>query len=49
LLHKLRRAMVDPEREPLEGMVEVDESSIAYRTKDDPSLAAKAVAPRARY
>jgi transposase-like protein len=36
LLHKLRRAMVDPEREPLEGMVEVDESTIAYRTKDDP-------------
>ena len=28
--------MVDPEREPLEGIVEVDESSIAYRTKDDP-------------
>lgn len=36
LLHKLRRAMVDPERDPLEGMVEVDETSIAYRTKDDP-------------
>jgi transposase-like protein len=36
LLHKLRRAMVDPEREPLEGMVEIDESTIAYRTKDDP-------------
>lgn len=36
LLHKLRRAMVDPERDPLEGMVEVDESSIVYRTKNDP-------------
>lgn len=36
LLHKLRRAMVDPERSPLEGIVEVDESSIAYRTEDDP-------------
>jgi hypothetical protein len=36
LLHKPRRAMVDPEREPLEGMVEIDESSIAYRTRDDP-------------
>lgn len=36
LLHKLRRSMVDPERDPLEGMVEVDESSIVYRTKDDP-------------
>ena len=28
LLHKLRRAMVDPERDPLEGMVEIDETSI---------------------
>jgi hypothetical protein len=36
LLHKLRRAMVDPERDPLGGMVEIDETSIAYRTKDDP-------------
>ena len=36
LLHKLRRAMVDPERDPLEGMIEIDETSIAYRTKDDP-------------
>ncbi|HXZ17356.1 MAG TPA: IS1595 family transposase [Roseiarcus sp.] len=36
LLHKLRRAMVDPERDPLEGMIEVDETSIAYRTNDDP-------------
>lgn len=24
LLHKLRRNVVDPERDPLEGMVEVD-------------------------
>jgi hypothetical protein len=36
LLHKLRKAMVDPERDPLEGMVEIDETSIVYRTKDDP-------------
>ena len=28
--------MVDPERDPLEGMVEVDESSVVFRTKDDP-------------
>ena len=27
--------MVDPQRDPLEGIVEVDESTIAYRTKDD--------------
>jgi transposase-like protein len=36
LLHKLRKSMVNPDRSPLEGMVEVDESSISYRTKDDP-------------
>ena len=36
LLHKLRRSMVDPARDPLEGMVEVDEATIVYRTKDDP-------------
>ena len=33
---KLRRAMVDPDRSPLSGLVEMDETSIAYRTKDDP-------------
>ena len=37
LLHKLRRATVDPERDPLAGMVDVDESTIAYRTQDDPT------------
>jgi hypothetical protein len=37
LLHKLRRSMVDPERDPLEGMIEVDETSIVCRTKDDPT------------
>ena len=36
LLHKLGRAIVDPQRDPLEGMIEVDETRIAYRTKDDP-------------
>jgi hypothetical protein len=35
LLQKLRRAMVDPEREPLAGLVEVDETSIPFRTKDE--------------
>ena len=33
---KLRRAMVDPEREPLCGLVEADETIIPFRTKDDP-------------
>jgi transposase-like protein len=36
LLHKLRRAMVDPGRTPLSGDVEVDETVIPFRTKDDP-------------
>jgi hypothetical protein len=36
LLHKLRRAMVAPDRTPLSGDVEVDETTIPYRTKDEP-------------
>src|SRR5689334_5184937 len=36
LLRKLRRAMVDPEREPLAGLVEVDETSIPFRDRDAP-------------
>jgi transposase-like protein len=36
MLLKLRRAMVDPDRTFLEDLVEVDESDIPYRTKDDP-------------
>jgi len=39
LLRKLRRAMVDPGREPLAGLVEVDETSISFRTRDDPAAA----------
>jgi hypothetical protein len=33
---KLRQAMVDPERSPLSGLVEVDETALHYRTKDEP-------------
>lgn len=36
LCAKLRRAMVDPERNPLTGLVEVDEATIPFRTKEDP-------------
>jgi hypothetical protein len=39
LLRKLRRAMVDPEREPLAGLVEVDETSLPFRAKDEPAAA----------
>lgn len=36
LLHKLRRAMVDPDRTPLDGVVEVDETSVPFRRNVDP-------------
>src|SRR3954449_694529 len=37
LVRKLRRAMVDPEREPLAGPVEVDETSLPFRAEDEPA------------
>ena len=36
---KLRRAMVDPAREPLAGLVEVDETTLPFRTKEAPIVA----------
>src|SRR5690348_10065955 len=36
LCAKLRRAMVNPEREPLSGVVEADETILPFRTKNDP-------------
>ncbi len=36
LLQKLRRAMIAPDRSPLSGLVEVDETSMPFRTKDTP-------------
>jgi predicted RNA-binding Zn-ribbon protein involved in translation (DUF1610 family) len=44
LTQKLRRSMVDPERDPLEGVVEVDQAEIPFREGDaffEPSNAAK--------
>ena len=32
LAQKLRRSMIDPQREPLEGVVEVDQTEIPFRT-----------------
>lgn len=46
LAQKLRRAMIDPDRSPLEGVVEVDQTEIPFRTDDaffDPSKAGKIV------
>ena len=34
LTQKLRRSMVDPERDPLEGVVEVDQAEIPFREGD---------------
>lgn len=36
LLHRLRRAMVDPERRLLQDLVEIDETDIPLRSKHDP-------------
>lgn len=36
LCAKLRSAMVDPDRNPLSGLVEADETAINYRPKDTP-------------
>lgn len=46
LAQKLRRAMIDPDRSPLEGVVEVDQTEIPFRTKEalfDPAKAEKIV------
>jgi ISXO2-like transposase domain/Transposase zinc-ribbon domain len=37
LLRKLRAAMVDPDRSPLAGLVEVDETSLPFRAGDEPA------------
>jgi Transposase zinc-ribbon domain len=37
LLRKLRAAMVDPDREPLGGLVEVDETSLPFRPEGEPA------------
>src|SRR3954453_17293696 len=37
LVRKLRRAMVDPEREPSAGLVEVDETSLPFRAEGEPA------------
>src|SRR5467141_3028943 len=36
VVRQLRRAMVNPQREPLCGVVEADETIIPFRTKEDP-------------
>ena len=41
LLSELRRAMVDPDRRPLSGNIQVDETDIPYRNSDDPAVIGK--------
>jgi hypothetical protein len=44
LIQKLRRSIVNPDREPLEGVVEVDQAEIPFRAGDtffDPGNAGK--------
>jgi hypothetical protein len=36
LLHRLRKAMVDPDRSVLEGIVEIDETFFPFHTNDEP-------------
>lgn len=42
LAQKLRRSMVDPSRDPLEGVVEVDQTEMPFRADDDPHSPLKA-------
>ena len=36
LLQKLRRSMVDPDRNPLKDLVEIDETEMLFRSRHDP-------------
>jgi hypothetical protein len=48
LLHRLRKMMVDPDRSKLSGIVEIDESSFVYRTKNDPTTGGQGRSPIAK-
>ena len=48
LLTKLRRAMVDPERSLLEGVVEIDETEFPLRRKDDPPAGGQGRSPQGK-
>jgi transposase-like protein len=45
LLHKLRRAMVAPDRSLLEDVVEADETELPFRSKDDPPAGGQGRSP----
>ena len=48
LLHKLRRAMVDPDRSLLEDLVEIDEATLPFRTVKDPTTGGQGRSRQAR-
>jgi transposase-like protein len=48
LAAKLRRAMVAPGRAPLEGLVEVDETTIPLRRKEDPPAGGHGRSPQGK-
>ena len=48
LLHKLRRAMVAPDRSLLEGLVEIDEATLPLRTKQDPPTGGQGRSPQGK-
>lgn len=45
MLTKLRRAMVDPARSKLAGTVEIDETTIPFRTKREPPAGGQGRSP----
>ena len=45
LLQRLRLAMVDPQRQPLQDLVEVDEAEIPCRRKNDPLVGGRGRSP----
>ena len=48
LLHKLRRAMVDPDRSLLEDLVEIDEATLPFRTAEDPPTGGQGRSPQGK-
>ena len=48
LLHKLRRAMVDPDRSLLEDLVEIDEATLPFRTVKDPTAGGQGRSPQGK-
>ena len=48
LLHKLRRAMVAPDRSLLEDLVEIDEATLPLRTKQEPPTGGQGRSPQGK-